>query len=76
MNTDGLLGEIDALKAAGLYMGGDVEQAEKHASRAIGRIPAYHLSERAFAILVYAFTHQMNGNAHYPEIQLQRPCKT
>lgn len=63
INTGSLLGELDALKAAGFYMGGDVRQAEKHAARAIERIPAHHLSERAFAILVYAFAHQMNGDA-------------
>lgn len=64
MITDSLRGELDALKAAGLYMQGDVGQAKQHASRAIQRIPVNHLSERAFAILVYAFTSQMEGDAH------------
>lgn len=65
MNAGSLLGELDALKAADFYIEGDVKHTEERAIRAIERIPAHHLSERAFAILVYAFTRQMNGDAHH-----------
>jgi LuxR family maltose regulon positive regulatory protein len=59
-----LLGELDALKSAQLYLQGDVGQAKNHATLAIERIPANHLSERAFAVLIYAFVHQMVGAVH------------
>lgn len=63
-STDSLYGEVDALKSAEFYLQGEVERAKQHASRAIQRIPANHLHERSFAILIYAFTCQMEGDAH------------
>ena len=63
-STESLCGEVDALKSAEFYLQGDVEQTKQHASRAIQRIPAEHLHERSFAILIYAFTCQMEGDAH------------
>jgi LuxR family maltose regulon positive regulatory protein len=59
-----ILGELDALKSALFYLQGDIGQAKSHASLATERIPENHLSERAFAVLIYAFVHQMDGAVH------------
>ena len=58
-----ILGECNALRASRFYFLGDVKRAGRHADRAIKQIPGNCLSERAFALLVWAFIHQMNGDA-------------
>ena len=58
-----ILGECNALWASHFYLFGDVERAGQHADRAIKQIPGNRLSERAFALLIWAFVHQMNGDA-------------
>ncbi len=63
MEHQAILGECNALRASYFYLIGDVERAHQHADRAIQQIPGNRLSERAFALLVWAFVHQMNGDA-------------
>ena len=60
--TSDIIGECNALKSAILYMNGEVRRAMQHAEQAVNQIPRHHYSERAFAVLVWAFTHQMTGN--------------
>jgi LuxR family maltose regulon positive regulatory protein len=60
---NGIIGELNALKAGNFYLSGDVRRAEEHANQAIAQIPRHHLSELAYALLVWAFTHQMSGDA-------------
>jgi LuxR family maltose regulon positive regulatory protein len=61
--TSSVIGELNALKAGNFYLSGDVRRAGEHANQAIAQIPQHHLSERAYALLVWAFTHQMSGGA-------------
>jgi LuxR family maltose regulon positive regulatory protein len=61
--ASGVIGELNALKAGNFYLSGDVRCAEEHANQAIAQIPRHHLSELAYALLVWAFTHQMSGDA-------------
>lgn len=58
-----IFGELNALKASHFYLKGDLRRAKEYADLAIARIPRNCLSERAFALLVWAFTYQMEGNA-------------
>jgi LuxR family maltose regulon positive regulatory protein len=58
-----IIGELNALKASHFYLKGDLRHAKEYADLAIAQIPRNHLSERAFALLVWAFTYQMEGNA-------------
>ncbi|MBW2429188.1 MAG: hypothetical protein JRF56_09535 [Deltaproteobacteria bacterium] len=60
--TIGIIGELNALKAGNFYLSGDVRRAEEHANQAITQIPRHHLSELAYALLVWAFIHQMSGD--------------
>jgi ATP/maltotriose-dependent transcriptional regulator MalT len=62
-DTNGIIGELNALKAANFYLSGDVRRAEEHANQAIAQIPRRHLSEFAYAMLIRAFTHQMRDDA-------------
>ena len=61
--TSDIIGEHHALKSAIFYMNGDVRRARQYAEQAVEQIPLNHYSERAFALLVWAFTHQMSGDA-------------
>lgn len=56
-----MVGELDALKSAHFYLSGNVRRAKHHADRAITQIPRHHSSELAYALLIWAFTHQMTG---------------
>ena len=57
-----LSGEIAALKAARFFLEGKGMLALSSAKQALKTIPEPHASERAFALLVLAFSHQMTGS--------------
>lgn len=58
-----ILGEYNALRASHFYMHGDIKRARHHADHAIRQIHHNRLSEHAYALLVWAFIHQMDGDA-------------
>ena len=56
-----ITGECNALRAAQFYIGGDIERARHYADLSIEQIPKSHPNERAYALLVWALIHQMQG---------------
>jgi len=57
-----LLGEIDALRSMQHYIAADGETSLKLARRALERLPAGYVAERAFATILMAVSLQMTGD--------------
>jgi LuxR family maltose regulon positive regulatory protein len=57
-----ITGECNALRAAQLYISGDIERARRYIDLSIEQIPKSHPNERAYALIVWALIHQMQGD--------------
>jgi LuxR family maltose regulon positive regulatory protein len=62
LSSDGLDGELAALKAARYYLEGIGKKAISSAKEALEKISLHHASERAFALLVLSFAYQISGS--------------